>query len=224
MSPRSARILITAATLVLVAVVVAFAVWPRTEPRADLVPAGSPSPTTVSTTSPVSTTTPVATTSPTTRPAPTTTPPPVGVRPDRLRIPVLGVDAPVVPVGLEPDGSMELPGASEAGWYQPTGVLPGSSTGSAVLAAHVDHRGRRGVFFDLRALPEGAEVFVSGPDGRERRFVVDTRFQVDKDALPAEELFRTTGPPTLTLITCGGTFDRSVRHYRDNIVVRATPA
>jgi hypothetical protein len=54
--------------------------------------------------------------------------------------------------------------------------------------------------------------------------VVDTRFQVDKDELPAEELFRTGGPPTLTLITCGGAFDRSIRHYRDNIILRARPA
>jgi sortase (surface protein transpeptidase) len=79
------------------------------------------------------------------------------------------------------------------------------------------------VFFDLRSLAEGDEVSVTGPDGAERRFRVTERFQVDKDSLPVEELFRTTGEPTLTLITCGGIFDRSIRHYEDNIVVRAVP-
>ena len=117
---------------------------------------------------------------------------------------------------------MEIPGATEVGWYEP-GVRPGSAQGSAVLAAHVDYAGRAGAFFDLRSLPEGAEVFVVGPDGHELRFVVDGRTQVDKDELPVEELFRSAGPPTLTLITCGGSFDRSARHYEDNIVVRAAP-
>jgi len=87
----------------------------------------------------------------------------------------------------------------------------------------VDYAGRPGAFFDLRSLPEGAEVFVVGPDGHEQRFVVDGRAQVNKDQLPVEELFRSAGPPTLTLITCGGAFDHSARHYDDNIVVRAAP-
>ena len=107
----------------------------------------------------------------------------------------------MVAVGLEPDGAMEVPGADQAGWYHPTDVRPGAASGSAVVAAHVDFGGRRGVFFDLRQVPVGAEVVVVDDAGTERRFVVDTRFQVDKDDLPAEELFRTGGPPTLTLIT-----------------------
>jgi sortase (surface protein transpeptidase) len=188
--------------------------WPSGDARADLeevaaVSTSSNPPTTTSTTV-VPQTVPMTTT--------TTAP----LTPGRLRIPALGVDAPVVPVGLNPDGSMEIPGATEVGWYE-LGVTPGSPTGSAVLAAHVDYAGERGVFFDLRSLPEGAEVFVQAPDGRELRFVVDQRFQVDKDELPGEELFRAGGEPTLTLITCGGAFDRSVRSYRDNIVVRAAP-
>jgi sortase (surface protein transpeptidase) len=117
---------------------------------------------------------------------------------------------------------MGIPGAGDVGWYQP-GVRPGSPQGSAVLAAHVDYGGRRGAFFDLRRLPEGAEVFVAGPDGRELRFVVGERAQVDKQDLPVAELFRTDGPAALTLVTCGGAFDRSARHYEDNIVVRADP-
>lgn len=146
-----------------------------------------------------------------------------GAVPTRVRIPDIGVDASVVAVGLEPDGAMELPGASEVGWYEPTRVLPGADTGSSVFAAHVDFGGERGPFFDLRKLAEGADVLVTGADGTELRFRITERFQVDKDELPMEELFRTAGPPTLTLITCGGLFDQSVRHYEDNIVVRAVP-
>ena len=100
----------------------------------------------------------------------------------------------MVPVGVDPDGLMEIPGATEVGWYEP-GVRPGSGQGSAVLAAHVDYAGRAGAFFDLRSLPEGAEILVVGPDGHELRFVVDGRTQVDKDALAVEELFRSAGSP-----------------------------
>jgi hypothetical protein len=42
--------------------------------------------------------------------------------------------------------------------------------------------------------------------------------------LPIEQLFVPDGPPGLVLITCGGSFDRGVRSYQDNIVVRAVPA
>lgn len=148
---------------------------------------------------------------------------PAPAPPGRLVIPTIGVDAPVVPVGLEPDGAMEVPPATEAGWYL-YGPLPGDPTGSAVIAAHVDHSGRAGVFFDLRRVVEGDEVVVLDEAGTERRYRVTERFQVDKDELPIPELFRHDGAPVLTLITCGGAFDRGAGHYEDNIVVRAVPA
>lgn len=211
MTPRIARTLILIAATALIGVALAALWWPRGEPSSDLV---STTPIATSTTS-TTTTAPVATTVPTT--TTTTTLPSI---PGRIRVPSVGLDAPVVPVGLNPDGSMEVPKASEVGWYEP-GVRPGSPAGSAVLAAHVDYAGEKGAFFNLRSIPEGAEVFVVGPDGRELRFVVNQRLQVDKKALPVQELFRSDGAPTLTLITCGGAFDRGARHYRDNIVVRA---
>lgn len=207
MRPLSARILIIASVVAMAGVLITVVARPGSEPRSDLVPVAAA---------------PATTASPSmTVPSTTTTAPPQP--PARLRIPSIGVDAPVVPVGLEPDGSMEVPDATDVGWYEP-GARPGSTQGSAVLAAHVDYAGRPGAFFDLRLLPEGAEVFVVAPDGHELRFLVEGRAQVDKDELPVEELFRSAGPPLLTLITCGGSFDPSARHYDDNIVVRAAPA
>jgi hypothetical protein len=46
--------------------------------------------------------------------------------------------------------------------------------------------------------------------------------QTPKAALPVE-LFRRDQAPVLVLITCGGTFDRTTRHYADNVVVTARP-
>ncbi|HAS13191.1 MAG TPA: hypothetical protein DCS55_22175, partial [Acidimicrobiaceae bacterium] len=57
-----------------------------------------------------------------------------------LSLPVIGVDgAPVEPVGVEPNGEMEIPPAEEVGWYR-FGAAPGES-GSAVLAAHIAYDG-----------------------------------------------------------------------------------
>jgi hypothetical protein len=143
--------------------------------------------------------------------------------PQSLSITSLGIYSPIVPVGLEPDGAMEIPGASEAGWYFP-GRLPGSATGSSVIAAHVDYDGRPGVFIDLRSIDLGAEVSVLDAQGTVHSFVVVERTQVAKEDLPVAELFRNGGDPLLTLVTCGGAFDRGEARYADNIVVRAAPA
>ena len=142
--------------------------------------------------------------------------------PTGLSIPSLGVLAPVVPVGLAEDRSMQIPGVSEAGWYLP-GRAPGSPTGSAVIAAHVDFNERPGVFFELRGIQPGAEVVVTDAAGGTHRFVVTERTQVAKDRVPMQELFRTGGDPILTLVTCGGAFDSGARSYSDNIIVRAVP-
>jgi hypothetical protein len=61
-------------------------------------------------------------------------------------------------------------------------------------------------------------------DGSVRRFTVDEIQQIPKVDLPTGDLFRRDGAPRLALITCGGEFDAASRHYRDNIVVLASPA
>lgn len=210
-----AKIVLVTSCLVLAVTAVMLLSASDEEPRADLVGRAV---TSTTSTPPTPPTLPVAAVGSTT----TTTAPDPGVVPQRLQIPSLGVDAPVVPVGLEGDGSMQIPGATESGWYWP-GTAPGEPSGSAVIAAHVDYAGQRGVFFDLRAVEVGSEISVLDEQGAPLRYVVTERFQVDKDLLPIDELFRADGAHTLTLITCGGAFDRGARSYTDNIVVRAVP-
>jgi LPXTG-site transpeptidase (sortase) family protein len=142
--------------------------------------------------------------------------------PQRIMIPSLNVNAAIVSVGLKDDNSMEIPGADEAGWYR-LGALPGDATGSAVIAGHVDHKKEPGVFLELRRLNVNDEIAVTDDNGALHGYRVTERYQVDKEALPTSELFRRDGPPVLTLITCGGSFDTKNRSYDDNIVIRATP-
>ena len=140
------------------------------------------------------------------------------VTPNRLRIPALGVDANVVPVGLAANSDMEIPGATDVGWYE-LGPRPGAP-GSAVLAAHIDYAGQRGAFFDLGSIPVGAEIIVDG-EGGEQTFVVEEREQVAKADVDLSRYFTNDGPTRITLITCGGAFDKSIRHYQDNLIITA---
>lgn len=142
--------------------------------------------------------------------------------PIRLRFGAIDVEAPIVPVGVEANAELEVPGATEVGWYE-FGPRPGEKEGSAVLAAHVDYNGRRGVFFELRTVAAGDRLEVEFDDGTVRRFEVVSLDQYAKDELPFDRVFARSGTPVLTLITCGGDFDSSARSYEDNVVVYAIP-
>ncbi|MDH5371739.1 MAG: class F sortase [Acidimicrobiia bacterium] len=143
--------------------------------------------------------------------------------PVTLRIPAIGVEAPVKPAGVEADGEMEVPGnVTEVGWYK-YGSAPGES-GSAVLAAHVDLAGSGpGVFFDLRLVEPGDIILVDLDDDTTLTYRAEARTVYDKDDLPTEAIFSRQGPPILTLVTCGGGFNRSLRSYDSNVVVYAVP-
>jgi hypothetical protein len=159
------------------------------------------------------------------RPAPPPPEPEAIADPVGLRIDALGVDAPVIPVGLEPDGGMEIPeDVQDIGWYSP-GVRPGEK-GSAVLSGHVDsYQQGPGAFFELRRLAVDDLVTLTHEDGTERTWRVVAREQYGKDQLPIDQLFVWGGDrEQLVLITCGGEFDRTARSYADNIVVYTVPA
>lgn len=161
---------------------------------------------------------------------PPVVPPPVReLQPVLLRAPSIGVDAPIVVVGLEDDGeTMEIPDdVRTVGWYEPftgAGVIPGES-GTAVIAGHVDSRVQgRGAFWLLRDLRPGDVVDVEHADGTTTRWEVESVVRHPKDEIPIAEIFTFSGPERLALITCGGPFDRSANAYPDNYVVTAVPA
>lgn len=144
------------------------------------------------------------------------------VAPVRLSIPALGVNAPIMPVGVGLKGSMEVPeDVATAGWYR-FGPLPGSR-GSAMVIGHVDSRTQGpGIFFGLSTLRLGERIGVRITGGLTQLFVVEARRFFAKDELP-EDLFARDGPPRLTLVTCGGGFDERTRSYSHNVIVYAVP-
>jgi sortase (surface protein transpeptidase) len=149
-------------------------------------------------------------------------PVPAGPRPLRLDIPALGVRAPIIPVGIRAAGAMEVPrDVATVGWYR-FGPSPGR-TGSALLVGHVDSRVQgAGVFYRLSEAEPGAVVRVRLSGGQSETFEVVSRSLVPKDRLP-RPIFARNGDPMLTLVTCGGSFDRAAGAYTHNVLVGAVP-
>lgn len=142
-------------------------------------------------------------------------PPPI-----RIVIPAIGVSAPMIPLGLNRDGTMQVPRSfSTAGWFVP-GPEPGEQ-GAAIVLGHVDSRSGPGVFFRLRALRRGDRVRIVTASHRTLQFVVTGSLDAPKRHFPSRLVYRHTKTPTLRLITCGGHFDSSTGHYLSNHIVFA---
>jgi sortase (surface protein transpeptidase) len=90
-----------------------------------------------------------------------------------------------------------------------------------VLTGHVDSAAGPAVFFRLRDVAVGDAVLVERADGTTARFTVTRVARYPKDAFPAAAVYAPTPGAELRLITCGGTFDRAARSYRDDVVVDA---
>lgn len=142
--------------------------------------------------------------------------------PTRVTIESLGIDgAPIIDVGVESNGDMEVPPADQVGWYRYS-PLPGQE-GSSILAAHIAFDGQNGVFVRLADIEIGAEVEVQDEAGLTRRFRVESVERYAKEQLPEDVVYARQGTPRLVLVTCGGRFDTVRNSYDDNVVVVAVP-
>jgi LPXTG-site transpeptidase (sortase) family protein len=142
--------------------------------------------------------------------------------PVSVRIPDIGVSAPVMKVGKNADGTVQVPPLAIhtlPGWYE-SGPAPGQP-GAAVILGHVDSTSGISVFFDLKDLRAGAKVYVTLADKKVATFAVDGVQKVAKDAFPTASVYGRADYPSLRLITCGGPFDAATGHYLDNIIVYA---
>ena len=140
--------------------------------------------------------------------------------PLRLSIPRLGVDAPVISVGLTPQMAMDVPQrADQVGWYEYS-ARPGMK-GNSILAGHLDWNGQPGVFRRLSDMRAGDNVAVRGADGQERVYSVEWTNEWPLATAPVGTIFEPVEQPALTLITCGGRWNATTQRYDTRVVVRA---
>ncbi|WP_019075930.1 class F sortase [Streptomyces hokutonensis] len=141
--------------------------------------------------------------------------------PVTLRVPAIGVDTPVMKLGLASDGTVQVPPITahdRAGWYRysPT---PGA-TGPSVILGHVTVGAYGdGVFRHLARLRAGNRIDVGLENGTTAVFAVTEVRTVAKADFPSDEVYGNVDRPALRLITCGGT--RTGTGYLDNVIVFA---
>jgi hypothetical protein len=143
--------------------------------------------------------------------------------PVRIEISSIGVSASLVRLGLNPDGTMQVPTDFQlAGWF--TGGPEPGQLGPAVIAGHVDSKTGPAVFYRLAELRPGDLVRVTRADRKVVPFVVESLARYPKQELPGDQVYGPANAPSLRLITCIGTFDQARHSYRENLVVAARVA
>ena len=143
--------------------------------------------------------------------------------PAALVIPALQVHATVVPVASS-NGTLGVPDdPAHVGWWIRS-ALPGAASGSVVIDGHIDSAATGpGALFQLSRLHTADLILVTTTTGDRRSYtVIGRRVYVKAGGLPPD-IFSTTGPPRLVLISCGGPFDPTTRSYLDNVAVFAAP-
>ena len=147
-----------------------------------------------------------------------------GGGPSRVRLERLGIDAPVSAVGIDMKaGAIGLPkNIKRVGWWRDS-AKPGADAGTTLLAGHVDSAVKgAGALFALKSARRGDRILLT-QGGKTLRYRVTKVAIMRKAALPTD-IYTRTGSPKLVVATCGGPFDASAGHYRDNVVVTAVPA
>jgi hypothetical protein len=141
--------------------------------------------------------------------------------PDRVRLPAIQVDAPVIPVGLDAQGWVAAPPPEDpnlAGWFT-GGVSPGEK-GTAVVVGHVDNQQGPAVFYGLGALKKGNLVEIARKDQKTAVFEIYGIEVFEKNNFPGDRVYGSKGSPELRVITCGGGFSQQ-NGYDGNVVAFA---
>lgn len=156
--------------------------------------------------------------------------------PTRVLIPKIGVDAPLVPLGLAADGSINVPDLNhvdEVSWYcqkhamvdgKPHcsgGVIPGQ-IGPSALFAHINGHGRPGAFVKLPSLTVGDTVTIQRGNATPLTFRVYKYIQPHKANFDTAAVYGDVSRAEIRLITCTGAFIGGKYGYQDQGVVFAS--
>ena len=147
--------------------------------------------------------------------------------PVSISIPAIGVRSRLLYVGLNPDGTIQVPPlndpplTNEAAWYKYS--PPPGQPGPSIIEGHVDSlRAGPSVFFRLGALRPGDLVYVTLADRQVAVFKITGVRLYPKDQFPTSTVYGNTNYAALRLITCGGSFDERSHHYDSNVVAFAS--
>jgi hypothetical protein len=136
----------------------------------------------------------------------------------------MGIQAPVMPRGLDAKGAVDPPPYDRpgtVGWWS-GGAQPGAA-GAALLVGHVDTKSKPAVFYGLSTARPGDRIRVVRADGSVAEFTVEDVRVHERDGFDPHAAYgpRVRGRAELRLVTCGGTYDKAAKTYTANVVVSA---
>lgn len=142
--------------------------------------------------------------------------------PVRIQVPAIGVDDDFIDLGLNDDGTLEVPqDFQQVGWFA-DGAKPGDTNyPPTIIAGHVDSFEGPAVFYDLGKLEIGDQIRITQADGTVAVYVMYAASRFPKAEFPADTVYADRPESEIVLITCTGGFDESARSYEDNLVVSA---
>ncbi|KMZ41144.1 MULTISPECIES: class F sortase [Bacillales] len=152
---------------------------------------------------------------PTFLPAP---PLPDGIMPTLLHIPKLNLQARVEPVGVLPNGQMDVPKAFDRVGILSPWTKPGMK-GNAVIAGHFDHYTGPAVFYHLKKLKPGDKIIVREAKGKTLTFQVRRVESFQTAEAPIDQIFGNAEHSHLNLITCSGKFNKKTQEHARRLVV-----
>ncbi|WP_411102115.1 class F sortase [Streptomyces sp. cmx-4-9] len=144
--------------------------------------------------------------------------------PQRVDVPSIGIQAPVVARSLDGDGAIEPPPDDRpgtVGWWG-AGTQPGAA-GAALMVGHVDTQSKPAVFYGLSSAQPGEKVRVVRADGSVAEFTIEDVRVYERKGFDPHKAYgqRVKGRAELRLVTCGGRYDKAAKEYTANVVVSA---
>jgi LPXTG-site transpeptidase (sortase) family protein len=101
-------------------------------------------------------------------------------------------------------------------WYE-FGARPGNP-GNAVIAGHLDSKTGPAIFWRLKELKPGDDVYVSDDRGHVQTFRVAS-LRSFSSSPPIEVIFGQGERPLLNLITCAGPWNKQQHRYAQRLIV-----
>lgn len=150
-------------------------------------------------------------------------PAPRGVEPVAISVAALGIDQPVMRLGLDAFGRLDVPqDAVTVGWHPAFSTLPGEG-GTTFFAAHYEYGGVPGTFYELSALSPGDRIEVRMGDGSSATYEVASVLDYDLAVVDMGAILQgVEGVESVSLMTCSGPIREG--NYQERTLVLAVRA
>ncbi len=144
-------------------------------------------------------------------------------KPRKISIPGVNVEGYIQLVGTTPEKRIAVPNNIHfAGWF--VSSSPPGQKGNSIIDGHVSGRYADAIFKNLQKVQRGQTIDIQMGDESTIHIYSVVSVQQVPEAQSQAAIFDESadgGKALLTLITCGGSFDKKTEQFADRIIVKA---